>query len=208
MYQELNFYLFETNDKLFFNREIYMRAVLFYSKKEFKKMILAIDVYYLDDKAKTVGILFEQFTDSIKEIKSVITDYQSNVAPYQSGQFYQRELPCILALLSQVDLNTIDTIIVDGYVHLNDGKLGLGGHLYQALDKKIPIIGVAKKSFADNSQYVIEVTRGQSNKPLYVTSLGTALTKAAQDIKSMAGKHRMPDLLTYLDQQTKLFKFE
>ena len=94
MYQKLNFYLFETKDKLFFNREIYVRAVLFYSKKEFKKMILAIDVYYLDDKAKTVGILFEQFTDSIKEIKSVITDYQSNVAPYQSGQFYQLDLPC------------------------------------------------------------------------------------------------------------------
>ena len=58
-----------------------MRAVIFYSKKEFKKMILAIDVYYLDDKAKTVGILFEQFTDIIKKIKSVVTDYQSNVAP-------------------------------------------------------------------------------------------------------------------------------
>ena len=55
---------------------------------------------------------------------------------------------------------------------------------------------------------MIEVIRGQSNKPLYVTSLGIELTKAAQDIKSMAGKHRMPDLLTYLDQQTKLFKIE
>ena len=146
MYQKLNFYLFETKDKLFFNREIYVRAVLFYSKKEFKKMILAIDVYYLDDKAKTVGILFEQFTDSIKEIKSVITDYQSNVAPYQSGQFYQRELPCILALLSQVDLNTIDAIIVDGYVHLNDGKLGLGGHLYQTLDKRYLLLVLLKSS--------------------------------------------------------------
>ena len=55
---------------------------------------------------------------------------------------------------------------------------------------------------------MIEVTRGQSNKPLYVTSLGIELTKPADHIKSMAGKHRMPDLLTYLDQQTKLFKIE
>ena len=61
--------------------------------------------------------------------------------------------------MAQVNLNAIDAIIVDGYVHLNDGKLALGGHLYQTLDKKV-------------------------------------------------GKHRMPDLLTYLDQQTKLFKFE
>jgi len=50
--------------------------MLFYSKKKFKKMILAIDVYYLDDEAKTIGILFEKFIDSIKEIKFVITDYQ------------------------------------------------------------------------------------------------------------------------------------
>ena len=57
--------------------------------------------------------------------------------------------------MSQVNLNAIDAIIVDGYVHLNDGKLALGGHLYQTLDKKIPIIGVPKKSFAGNSQYVI-----------------------------------------------------
>lgn len=189
-------------------RKFNMRALLFYSKKDFKKMILAIDVYYLNDKAKTVGILFEQFTDGINEIKSVINDYQSNVLPYQSGQFYKRELPCILALLSQVELNSIDVIIVDGYVHLNGGNLGLGGHLYEALDKKIPIIGVAKKSFTDNKQYAIEVMRGKSNNPIYITSLGISLRKAADYIESMAGKYRMPDLLTYLDQQTKLFKFE
>ncbi|WLS93194.1 hypothetical protein [Gilliamella apis] len=50
-------------------------------------MILVIDFYYLDDKAKTVGILFEQFADRIKEIKSVITDYQSNVAHINQAIF-------------------------------------------------------------------------------------------------------------------------
>lgn len=50
--------------------------------------------------------------------------------------------------------------------------------------------------------------RGKSNNPIYITSLGMLLKEAANHIQSMAGKYRIPDLLTYLDQQTKLFKFE
>lgn len=169
-------------------------------------MILAIDVYYIDTRAKTVGVLFNHWCDSKSDIQNIITDYQDNVAPYQSGQFYQRELPCILSLLNKVDLSNISTIVIDGYVHLNGGKIGLGGHLYNALNKKVPIIGVAKKPFAGNSEYLMEVVRGHSKHPLYVTSVGVTLTSAAKNIQSMAGKYRMPDILSYLDQQTKLFK--
>lgn len=171
-------------------------------------MIVAIDVYYIEDRAKTVGILFENWTDSKSDIKALVTDYQDNVAPYQSGQFYQRELPCIMSLLAKIDLSKITAIVIDGYVHLDEGKFGLGGHLYNALDKTIPIIGVAKKPFSNNSQYLVEVMRGQSKHPLYVTAIGTLLETAATNIKLMAGKYRMPDLLSYLDQQTKLFKLE
>jgi deoxyribonuclease V len=171
-------------------------------------MILAIDVYYINDRAKSVGVLFNHWTDSKNSVESLIIDYQDNVAPYQSGQFYQRELPCIMSLLNKVDLSQISTIVIDGYVHLNDGKIGLGGHLYNALNKMIPIIGVAKKPFAGNSEYLIEVIRGQSKHPLYVTSMGISLERAAENVQSMAGKYRMPDLLSYLDQQTKLFKHE
>lgn len=65
---------------------------------------------------------------------------------------------------------------------------------------------MAKKPFAGNSEYLMEVVRGHSKHPLYVTSVGVTLTSAAKNIQSMAGKYRMPDILSYLDQQTKLFK--
>lgn len=171
-------------------------------------MILAIDVYYINNQAKSVGILFNHWTDNKSDIEKIIIDYQNNVAPYQSGQFYQRELPCIMSLLNKIDLSKITTIVIDGYVHLNNGKIGLGGYLYNTLDKKIPVIGVAKKPFHENNEYLIEVARGQSKHPLYVTALGISLEEAAENIKLMSGKYRMPDLLNYLDQQTKLFKFE
>lgn len=171
-------------------------------------MILAIDVYYIENRAKTVGILFEDWTVAKANINAIVTDYQENVAPYQSGQFYQRELPCIISLLAKIDLSKINTIVIDGYVYLNEGKLGLGGHLYNELNQTIPIIGVAKKSFSGNSQYLVEVLRGESKHPLYVTAIGMQLETAAANIKLMAGKYRMPDILTFMDQQTKLFKSE
>jgi deoxyribonuclease V len=171
-------------------------------------MILAIDVYYIENQAKTVGILFQHWTDTKSDINTIITDYRNNIAPYQSGQFYQRELPCIMSLLDKIDLSTISAILIDGYVHLAENKIGLGGHLYHALNKTIPIIGIAKKPFTGNSQYLIEIIRGQSKQPLYITAIGIPLENAAANIKLMAGKYRMPDLLSFLDQQTKLFKSE
>lgn len=60
------------------------------------------------------------------------------------GEFYKRELSCILAILEDIDLATISCIIIDGFVVLDDaGKHGLGGHLYEQLDPKVPVIGFA-----------------------------------------------------------------
>ena len=53
-------------------------------------MKLAVDAYYVGNKAKVVGVLFENFSDE-KPLKIIV----DGVAPYESGSFYKRELPCI-----------------------------------------------------------------------------------------------------------------
>ena len=127
-----------------------------------------------------------------------------DIAPYIPGQFYKRELPCILKVLEKSDLSKASLIIVDGYVILNDeGKAGLGHYVYEALDRKIPVVGVAKKSFHDNQKNVIKVFRGVSKNPLYITSIGINLAEAAEQVKNMAGDYRFPELLKILDQETK-----
>lgn len=103
--------------------------------------------------------------------------------------------------LDKIDLSTISTIVIDGYVHLADGKIGLGGYLYHALDKTIPIIGVAKKEFSGNKPYLIEIIRGQSKYPLYISVIGIPVENAVANINSIVGKYHMPDLLSFLDQQ-------
>ena len=88
-------------------------------------MILAFDTYYYDGKAKTIAVSFKNWEDD--EPTKIYTDIIEGVEPYEPGSFYKRELPCILSLLKQVNLEEVDIIIVDGYVILEEKHLGLGG---------------------------------------------------------------------------------
>ncbi len=167
-------------------------------------MILAFDTYYFDDKAKTVCIAFEDWTNESNF--KVYDEILENIAEYIPGEFYKRELPCILSLLEKIKLevNNIELIIVDSFVYLDDdGKLGLGGHLFKALDGKIPIIGVAKTNFATIDNLKKPLLRGDSQKPLYITAIGIDLEKATELIQNMEGKFRNPTILKLLDTLTK-----
>ncbi len=99
-------------------------------------MILAFDSYYFENKAKTVCLSFESWTED-KKFK-VYSEIISDVEAYTSGEFYKRELPCILSLLKTLDYLKAEAIVVDGFVFLDDEeKLGLGGYLYKELDSKL-----------------------------------------------------------------------
>ena len=160
-------------------------------------MILAIDVDYRENNhAVIAGVMFNDWQD--KEATETIVTSLNNVQGYVSGQFYKRELPCILKLLEKI--KEIPTyIIVDGYVFLDDNKKGLGAYLYEALDKKIPIIGVAKTAFKNISSDTY-LYRGESKKPLYITVAGVELSQAKKFIEEMYGKYRFPKLLKEVDR--------
>ena len=165
-------------------------------------MKLAVDAYYVGSKAKVVGVLFENFGDEkpIKTISKVVGD----VAPYESGSFYKRELPCIVSLLQDLDMRDISLIVIDGFVYLDDeGKYGLGGHLYEHLGRRVQIVGVAKSPFKGSCKLVREICRGESKRPLFVSAVGIDLDEAARLVKGMSGEFRMPSLLKILDDETK-----
>jgi deoxyribonuclease V len=120
------------------------------------------------------------------------------VAPYVAGQFYLRELPCLLTALAACP--PPDTVVIDGYVWLGEGaKPGLGAHLYEALSRVVPVIGVAKTRFR-NADPVVEITRGRSRSPLFVSAAGIRFSSAAQSIRRMHGLHRLPTLLRRADR--------
>jgi deoxyribonuclease V len=162
----------------------------------------ALDVYYFNHSAKAVCLLFERWED--RTPSHIYTQIIEGVEDYEPGAFYKRELPCLLQVLKAVDLSSLEVIIIDGYVYLDDeGRHGLGIWLYKALNETCPVLGVAKTAFHNNTKNVVTMTRGSSRKPLYITAVGMDAAYAAGCIRQMAGPYRIPVLLKELDKRTR-----
>jgi deoxyribonuclease V len=159
-------------------------------------MIAALDVQYDEPTAAATSavVTFATWTDAEPHAEHVVRTM--GIAPYEPGAFYKRELPCLLAVLESLPAAP-SIVVIDGYVTLGD-KPGLGSHLWEAIERRTPIIGVAKTRF--HSAAAEEVLRGGSRSPLYVTAVGIDLDVAAAHIRSMAGPHRIPTLLKRVDQ--------
>lgn len=161
-------------------------------------MILATDVHYDDvaDRAVAAGLLFEAWTDP-RPMRALVRR-SAGLAPYVPGELYRRELPCLLPLVEDaMAAAEVTTVIVDGYVDLGD-RPGLGRHLYEALDGSVPVVGVAKNRYQGAAP--VEVLRGTSSQPLYVTAAGMEATTAADRVRGMHGSHRLPTLLKEVDR--------
>jgi deoxyribonuclease V len=158
-------------------------------------LLVCLDVDYRADVAVAAGIWFRGWTAEIEEAQAVAGF--SGVAAYEPGEFYRRELPCLRGVLR--DGPQADIVIVDGYVSLGQGHPGLGAYLHEALERKVPVVGVAKTAYRSATESV-EVRRGQSGSPLFVTAIGIDVALAAQEVQRMHGTYRVPTLLRAVDQ--------
>ena len=158
-------------------------------------MKVALDVQYNHDYAIGAALAFSAWSDP--EPCSETTLLVRGVEPYEPGSFFKRELPVLLATIAELPF-TPNLLIIDGHVWLGPDKPGLGWHLHQQVEMRMPVVGVAKTSFA-GAAHAHKVFRGVSRKPLYVTSVGMEGDKAARAIASMAGEHRLPTLLKQVD---------
>lgn len=159
-------------------------------------MILAADVAYSGTTATAAGVLFSHWNSETPD-RTFIAKID-DAAEYVSGEFYRRELPCIVKLLEQVDL-PLECIVIDGYVTLGAAEsAGLGWKLWEFLGRTTPVIGVAKSEFHGTPEKA-RLYRGDSTKPLFVTAAGTSLEYARSCVVKMSGKHRVPALLKAAD---------
>jgi deoxyribonuclease V len=159
-------------------------------------MIAALDVHYDGASRRGTGaaLVFDNWDDALPAAE--YTAVVENVQPYVPGAFFRRELPCLLAVLAKI-LEPIDVLVIDGYVQLGD-QPGMGQILWEHLLGKTPVVGVAKSRF--HNAEAIDVVRGESEAPLFVTAIGVDPAKAAGRIRSMHGPHRIPTLLQRVDQ--------
>lgn len=184
-----------------------------------QKKKLATDTYYYKDRAKTVGIIFNSWDDS--EPETIIHSWlgADKYGPYIPGEFYKRELPCIINLITEhkLDLKEFDTIILDGLARLPGSSTeGLGVHLEDKITELWPdldfydrpaIMGVAKTRFGnvEDDEGTCTVLRGTAKTPFYVNTTWHLMSsaEAASHLKEMHGEHRIPTLLKLLDRATK-----
>jgi deoxyribonuclease V len=121
-------------------------------------------------------------------------------AAYEPGQFYKRELPLLLGVLTKLPRNP-EIVVIDGYVWLDgDGRPGLGAHLFEALEEKSAIVGIAKTAFANAAAWSEPILRGASTSPLFVTAVGITRAEAAKGVRGMHGKNRLPTLIRLADR--------
>jgi deoxyribonuclease V len=159
-------------------------------------MIAFLDVDYRDAGALAAVVVADDWT--APEPTYELTEPISTVAEYVPGEFYRRELPCLLAVLSRCP-TTPDILVVDGYVWLGEGRPGLGKKLHEALNEKIPVVGVAKTRFKSAAGVASPVYRAGSQQALWVTTVGMDHDTAIQAIQKMHGAYRLPTLLKRVD---------
>jgi deoxyribonuclease V len=154
----------------------------------------AVDVHYLTTggaRAAAVLATDAAFAHVLAERTAMV----AQVPAYQPGQFYLRELPPLRAVLDGLD--GLGLLVVDGYADLDPGgRPGLGAHAHAEFG--IPVIGVAKSSF-HTATHAVPVVRGTSARPLFITAAGMPAADAADLVRHMAGRYRLPDALRRAD---------
>lgn len=158
-------------------------------------MFAAVDVYYpASGGARAALVLASDAAFSVYVCEK--TAFVEHVAPYRPGEFYRRELPPLRAVLA--DVEHVELLVIDGYVTLDPGgRLGLGAYAHAEFG--MPVIGVAKSRFA-SAVHAIPVVRGSATRPLYVTSARIPPADAAELVRTMAGRFRLPDALRQVDR--------
>ena len=95
------------------------------------------------------------------------------------------------------ELSGLGLLVVDGYADLDpSGRPGLGAHAHAEFG--IPVIGVAKSRFR-TATHAVPVARGSPVRPLFVTAAGMPRAEAADLVRRMTGRYRLPDALRRAD---------
>jgi deoxyribonuclease V len=154
----------------------------------------AVDVHYMSTggaRAAAVLAADAAFAHTLAERTAVVP----RVLPYRPGQFYLRELPPLSAVLD--DVCGLGLLVIDGYADLDHaGRPGLGAYAHAEFG--IPVIGVAKSRFR-TATHAVPVLRGSSARPLFVTAAGMPAADAADLVRRMAGRYRLPDAVRRAD---------
>lgn len=155
-------------------------------------MLCCVDVDYQSTGVTAAAVAFAAWGDTLATIEVVVRSFEAP-QPYEPGAFAKRELPYLIGVLARMP--KLDAILVDAYVWLAPDRPGLGKVLHDACGT--PVIGIAKTRF--DGATALEVVRGDSARPLFVTAVGFDDKLAAEHVRTMPGEFRIPTLIKRAD---------
>jgi deoxyribonuclease V len=160
--------------------------------------IAFLDVAYAADAAGVACVLADAWT-AAKPAAEISDCVACAPATYVPGEFYKRELPLLRTVIDGLGFHPA-VIVVDGYAWLGGNCApGLGARLYEVFGSTIPVVGIAKTPYRDDT-WSERIYRGKSRRPLYVTSAGIENVEAAGLVRGMHGGYRIPTLLQQVDR--------
>ncbi|MEO6277150.1 endonuclease V [Roseateles sp.] len=155
-------------------------------------MKLAVAVHLNGAQAQAAAVAFDAW-DSPEATKTYLS-HIAHVEKATRAELDLRELPCVMQLLREHQLEP-ELILIDGFVHLDaDETPGLGQHLFHALGGGTPIVGVSKTG-RPGLPAQFEVMREEETKPLTVTCAGIDIGAAKARLRAMHGRKRVPTLM-------------
>lgn len=175
-------------------------------------MILLTDVFYEEEvnTAHIAAIAIDNWTSSTI-LKTWEIDKSGIDCEYIPGQFFKREMPCLIELwntISEEEKSQITTIIVDGFYDIWDGRHGLGHHFHDWLiengyDKEV--VGIAKSPCRETNKFTLPVYRTEESKKSKCRSAlwvnGSNMDNDYQaKVLSMHGEYRLPTMVKAVDK--------
>lgn len=162
--------------------------------------IICLDAAYAEDAQAVAAVLFEDWP-APEALRAWSMRLRQAPAPYRPGRFFEREMPLLLRALDA--LPPPRAVVIDGYVALDAaGRPGLGARLHRAIERRAPVIGVAKTPFRGDD-FATRVWRGGAKNPLLVSAIGLDAAEAARHVGAMAGQHRLPEHIKRVDQEAR-----
>jgi deoxyribonuclease V len=95
------------------------------------------------------------------------------------------------------DLSGLGLLVTEGYADLDpDGRPGLGAPVHAESGTQVT---EAATSWFRTATHAVTIQRGSSPRALFVTAAGMPAAGAADLVRRMAGRYRLPDALRRAD---------
>lgn len=156
-------------------------------------MIIAFKTHYYKGNSYTVGGVFQSWSSED------VYYYAVSKKPCE-GEGHN--VSSIMHCLKLVNIDSIDTIIIDGYVWQGDNEKGLGARIHEAIKRiygvERTVIGISDTKPNKEIPNCVEVRHGldSRDRPLYVTCSDVECTNHYSVlVNRMNGNDRVPTVL-------------